>query len=58
MPEKRFEKTIVKNFPNIGKKIITQVKEAHKINPRRNSETHIIQMNKNKIQIKKFKSNN
>ena len=38
--EKIFEKIIVKNFPNMGKEIVTQVQEAqrvpYRINPRRN----------------------
>ena len=44
--EKLFEETIVENFPNMGKEIITQVQEAkrvpYKINPRRNMPRHIL----------------
>ena len=45
-PEKIFEEIIVKNFPNMGKEIATQVQEAQRvpygINPRRNTLRHII----------------
>ena len=45
-PEKIFEEIIVKNFPNMGKEIATQVQEAQRvpgrINPRRNTPRHII----------------
>ena len=45
-PKKIFEEIIVKNFPNMGKEIATQVQEAqrvpHRINPRRNTLRHII----------------
>ena len=45
-PEKIFEEIIVKNFPNMGKKIDTQVQEAqtvpYRINPRRNTPRHIV----------------
>ena len=45
-PEKIFEEIIVKNFPNMGKEIATQVQEAqrvpYRINPRRNMLRHII----------------
>ena len=45
-PEKIFEEIIVKNFPNMGKEIVTQVQEAqrvpYRINPRRNMPTHIV----------------
>ena len=45
-PEKIFEDIIVKNFPNMGKEIPTQVQEAQrvpgKINPRRNMLRHIV----------------
>ena len=45
-PEKIFEEIIVKNFPNMGKEIATQVQEAqtvpHRINPRRNTPTHTV----------------
>ena len=39
-PEKIFQEIIVKNFPNMGKEIVTQFQEVqrvpYKINPRRN----------------------
>ena len=60
--EKIFEKTIVENFPNVGKEIITQVQEAkrvpYKINPRRNMLRHILikQTNKNETQIRTIES--
>ena len=45
-PEKIFEEIIVKNFPNMGKEIATQVQEAqwvpYRINPRRNMPRHIV----------------
>ena len=45
-PEKIFEEIIVKNFPNMGKEIVTQVQEVQKvpgrINPRRNMLRHIV----------------
>ena len=45
-PEKIFEEIIVKNFPNMGKEIATQVQEAQRvpgrINPRRNTPRHIV----------------
>ena len=44
--EKIFEEIIVKNFPNMGKEIATQVQEAqrvpYRINPRRNTPRHIV----------------
>ena len=44
--EKIFEEIIVENFPNIGKAIVNQVQEAHRvpyrINPRRNTSRHIL----------------
>ena len=44
-PEKIFEDIIVKNFPNMGKEIATQVLEAqrvpYRINLRRNTPRHI-----------------
>ena len=44
--EKIFEEIIVENFPNMGKKIVSQVQEAHRvpyrINPRRNTPRHIL----------------
>ena len=45
-PEKIFEEIIVKNFPNMGKEIATQVQEVqrvpYRINPRRNMLRHIV----------------
>ena len=45
-PEKIFKEIIVKNFPNMGKEIATQVQEAqrvpYRINPRRNMPRHIL----------------
>ena len=45
-PKKIFEEIIVKNFPNMGKEIATQVQEAQRvpgrINPRRNMLRHIV----------------
>ena len=45
-PEKISEEIIVENFPNMGKKIATQVQEAqrvpNRINPRRNTPRHIV----------------
>ena len=45
-PEKIFEETIVKNFPNIGNEIATQLQEAQRVpgrtNPRRNISRHIV----------------
>ena len=44
--EKIFEEIILKNFPNTGKEIATQVQEAQRvpysINPRRNTPRHIV----------------
>ena len=44
--EKIFEEIIVKNFPNMGKEIATQVQEAqrvpYRINPRRNALRNIV----------------
>ena len=44
--EKIFKEIIVKNFPNTGKEIATEVQEAqrlpYRINPRRNTTTHIL----------------
>ena len=44
--EKIFEEIIVENFPNMGKEIVTQVQEVHRvpyrINPRRNTPRHIL----------------
>ena len=45
-PEKIFEEIIVKNVPNMGKEIATQVQEAQRvtgrINPRRNMPRHMV----------------
>ena len=45
-PEKIFEEILVKNFPNMGKEIATQVQEAqrvpYRINPRRTTPRHIL----------------
>ena len=45
-PEKIFEEIIVKNFPNTGKEIATQVQEAQRvpgrINPVRNTPRHTV----------------
>ena len=45
-PEKIFEEIIVKNFPQMGKEIATQVEEAQRvpgrINQRRNMPRHIV----------------
>ena len=44
--EKIFEEITVKNFPNMGKEIVTQVQEAqrvpYRINPRKNTPRHIL----------------
>ena len=44
--EKIFEEIIVENFPNLGKKIATQVQEGHRvpgrIKPRRNMLRHTV----------------
>ena len=49
--EKIFEEIIVENFPNVGKEIVTQVQETqrvpYRINPRKNTKTHINQTIKN-----------
>ena len=43
---KIFEEIIDKNFPNMGKEIVTQVQEAqrvpYRINPRKNTTRHIL----------------
>ena len=45
-PEKIYEEIRVKNFPDMGKEIATQVQEAQRvpgrINPRRNTPRHIV----------------
>ena len=44
--EKIFEEIIVESFPNMGKKIVYKVQEAHRVpyrkNPRRNTPRHIL----------------
>ena len=46
MTEKIFEEIIVKNFPNMGKEIVTQIQEEqrvpYRINPRRNTPRHVL----------------
>ena len=55
-PEKIFEEIILKNFPNMGKEIATQVQEAERvpgrINPRRNMPRHTV------IKLTKIKDTN
>ena len=55
-PKKIFEGIIVKNFPNMGKEIATQVQETQRvpgrINPRRNMPRHIV------IKLTKIKDKN
>ena len=50
-PEKIVEEILVKNFPNMGKEILTQVQEAQSPIPDKpkeyHKEAHIIQTNKN-----------
>ena len=45
-PEKIFEEITAENFPNMGKKTVTQVQEAqrvpHRMNPRRNMPRYIV----------------
>ena len=44
--EKNFEEIIVENFPNMEKETVDQIQEAqrvpYRINPRRNTPTHIL----------------
>ena len=59
--EKIFEEIIVKNFPNMGKEIATQVQEAqrvpYRINPRRNIARYIlIKLTKIKFKEKIWKA--
>ena len=59
--EKIFEEIILKNFPNMGKEIATQVQEAqrvpYRINPRRNKPRHIvIKLAKIKVKEKLLKA--
>ena len=53
MSEKILEKIIVKNFPNMGMEIVTQVQKAqrvpYRIHPRKNTPRHIL------IKLKKIK---
>ena len=50
-PEKIFEEIITENFPNMGKKIVSQVQEAqsvpNRINPRKHTLRHSNQTDKN-----------
>ena len=41
-PRKILEEIIVKNFPNMGKEIATQVHEAQRVLYRRNTPRHIV----------------
>ena len=45
-PEKIFEETVDKNFPKMGKEIVTQVQEvqrvSYSINPRRSTLRHML----------------
>uniref|UniRef100_A0A8C6CAP7 L1 transposable element RRM domain-containing protein n=1 Tax=Monodon monoceros TaxID=40151 RepID=A0A8C6CAP7_MONMO len=54
--EKIFEEIIVENFPNVGKEIVNQVQEVHRvpnrINPRRNMPRHILSHKLSKIKYK------
>ena len=57
--EKIFEEIIVENFPNMKKKIVSQLQEAqrvsYRINPRRNTPRHIlIQLTKTKNTKKEY----
>ena len=59
--EKIFEEIIVKNFPNMGKEIVTQVQEAHRvpyrINPMKNTPRRIsIKLTKIKFKEKILKA--
>ena len=60
-PEKIFEEIIVENFPNMGKKIATQIQEEQRVpgrmNPRINMPRHIvIKLTKNKDKEKLLKA--
>ena len=59
-PEKIFEKTIVKNFPNMGREIVTQVQEVqrvpYRINSRRNKSSILIKLRKIKFKEKMLKA--
>ena len=54
--EKIFEESIVENFPNMGKEIVTQFQEAqrvpYRINPRKNTPRHLL-IKLTKIKLKK-----
>ena len=59
--EKIFEQIIDENFPNMGKEIVSQVQEAHRvpyrIKPRKNIPRHIlIKLTKIKFKEKNIKS--
>ena len=49
--EKIFKEITAKNFPNMGKELLTQIQEAqqvlYKINPRRHTPRHITQIDQN-----------
>ena len=56
-PEKIFEETIIENFPNMGKEIVTKVQETKRVtyrkNPKRNTPRHIlIKLSKSKYKEK------
>ena len=55
--EKILEEIIVENFPKMGKEIVTQVQETHRvpnrINPRQNTPSHVlIKLTKSNIKSK------
>ena len=56
--EKMFEEIIVENFPNMEKKIVSQVQETqrlpYRINPRRNTPQHILKQTKAKHTKKEY----
>ena len=58
--EKLFQETIAENFPNMGKEPLTHIQEAqrvpYKINPRRNTLRHIIDLTKIKDEEKILKA--
>ena len=65
--EKILEEILVKNFPNMGKEIVTQVQETqrvpNRINPRQNIPKHILikltrSNTKNNIKSSKGKTTN
>ena len=53
-----FEEIIVENFPNMEKKIVSQVQETqrlpYRINPRRNTPQHILKQTKAKHTKKEY----